>query len=91
MVGTLAVHFTKASVKRELTALYYIVKICEIFVQNWGAMWSMSTLRDFSKYQRIKSSLQRIKSFIKDRPDSAHIEEKNTVKQMEFKIWIFEK
>ena len=61
MVGTLAVHFTKASVKRELTALYYIVKICEIFVQNWGAMWSMSTLRDFSKYQRIKSSLQRIK------------------------------
>ena len=61
MVGTLAVHFTKASVKRELTALYYIVKICEIFVQNWGAMWSMSTLRDFSKYQRIKSSLQRTK------------------------------
>ena len=61
MVGTLAVHFTKTSVKRELTALYYIVKICEIFVQNWGAMWSMSTLRDFSKYQRIKSSLQRTK------------------------------
>ena len=61
MVGTLAVHFTKASVKRELTALYYIVKICEIFVQNWGAMWSTSTLRDFSKYQRIKSSLQRTK------------------------------
>ena len=87
MVGTLAVHFTKASVKRELTALCYVVKKCEIFVQNWGAMWSMSTLRDFSKYQRIKSSLQRIK----DRPDSAHIEEKNTVKQMEFKISIFEK
>ena len=61
MVGTLAVHFTKASVKRELTALYYVVKKCEIFVQNWGAMWSMSTLRDFSKYQRIKSSLQRTK------------------------------